>query len=189
MPDALEGSNQYISLARAADLSGQSAETLRAQAVRGRLRTIKIGRDHLTTRRWVHEYLVEARQRNKGRRRLPPVEMPVDGAHLSREMYMALGSAMAMVNGGHSSFPQSEWKTFLTALQTTLGPTWRVGAATLVHSASYHYRSLRVTHRPTLTRCVAKFCTPFDPDYQDYYMLYSVAINNPRSIGSPCHAS
>jgi hypothetical protein len=181
MSDALEGSNQYISLTRAADLSGQSVETLRAEAVRGRLRTVKIGRDHFTTRRWVHEYLTEARQRSEGPRRPTSKEMPVDDAHLSGELYMAIGSATAAVSGGHSSFPQSEWKTFLTALQTALGPAWRVGAATLVSAASYHYRSLRITHRPTHTRWVAKFCTPFDPDYQDYYMLYMVDVISPRA--------
>jgi hypothetical protein len=71
MPDELEGPNHYISLSHAAVLSGQSLDTLWAQAVRGRLRTVKIGRDYLTTRRWVHEYLMEADQRTKGRRRPP----------------------------------------------------------------------------------------------------------------------
>jgi hypothetical protein len=56
-----------------------------------------------------------------------------------------------------------------------------VGAATLVNAASYHYRSLRVTHRPTQARCVAKFSTPFDPDYQAYYMLHMVDVISPRA--------
>jgi hypothetical protein len=107
--------------------------------------------------------------------------MPVDDAHLSRELYMAIASAIAVVSGGHSSFPQAEWQTFLTALQTTLGPTWRVGTAPLVQPANSHHRSLRVTHRPTHASCVAKFCTPFDPEYQDHYMLYSLDIINPRA--------
>jgi hypothetical protein len=50
-------SDGYISLSRASELSGLSAETLRVHAIRGRLCTIRIGRDHLTTQRWLHEYL------------------------------------------------------------------------------------------------------------------------------------
>jgi hypothetical protein len=34
------------------------AEALRVHALRGRLSGIRIGRDHLTTRRWLHEHLM-----------------------------------------------------------------------------------------------------------------------------------
>lgn len=67
MAPSLEGPDDHISLIRAGQLSARNPDTLRVQAVRGRLRTVKIGRDHLTTRRWLHEYLVEAKGRDKGR--------------------------------------------------------------------------------------------------------------------------
>jgi hypothetical protein len=57
---ALEAPDVYISLTRAAELAGRRFEILRVQAVRGRLRTIKTGGEHLTTRRWLHEYLLRA---------------------------------------------------------------------------------------------------------------------------------
>lgn len=57
----LEGPDAHISLDRAAVLSGRSPETLRVLATRGRLRTVKRGRNYLTTRRWLHEYLLRAR--------------------------------------------------------------------------------------------------------------------------------
>ena len=65
MAGSLEGPEEYISLARAGELSGCNPDTLRVQAVRGRLRTVKIGRAHLTNRRWLHEYLVATGQRDK----------------------------------------------------------------------------------------------------------------------------
>ncbi len=55
----LGGTDDYLSLARAAELSGRKVETLRVQALRGGLRTIKTGREHFTTRRWLHEYLLQ----------------------------------------------------------------------------------------------------------------------------------
>ena len=63
----LEGPDDHISLVRAGKLTGRSPSTLRVQAARGRLRTVKISRDHLTTRRWLHDYLVGAERRDKGR--------------------------------------------------------------------------------------------------------------------------
>ena len=67
MTTVLETADEHISLIRAGELSGRDAGTLRVQAARGRLRTVKIGRDHLTTRRWLHEYLIQAKQGNSGR--------------------------------------------------------------------------------------------------------------------------
>ncbi len=57
MPAPLEAPDVSISLTRAAELSGRKVETLRMQAVRGRLRSVRQGREHFTTRRWLHEYL------------------------------------------------------------------------------------------------------------------------------------
>jgi hypothetical protein len=58
----LEPPDTYITLARAAQLSGLSAGTLRVLANprkgrRPRLQTVRPGHDRLTTRRWLHEYL------------------------------------------------------------------------------------------------------------------------------------
>ena len=67
MTEPLEEPDTYVSLDRAAELCARSPDTLRALAVRGRLRTVKIGRKHLTTRRWLHEYLMQASGRDQGR--------------------------------------------------------------------------------------------------------------------------
>jgi hypothetical protein len=64
----LEGADAPISLARAAQLSGLSAHTLRHQAAKGLLRVERLGREQWTTRRWLHAYLMEASERDKGRR-------------------------------------------------------------------------------------------------------------------------
>jgi hypothetical protein len=48
---------ELIGLTRAAELSGLSAGSLRIQARKGRLRTVKPSTDLLTTRVWLHEYL------------------------------------------------------------------------------------------------------------------------------------
>jgi hypothetical protein len=68
MKPELEPPDQYISLARAAALSGVSSTTLRHQARTGKLQTILFARDRATTRRWLHQYLMEAAERDKGRR-------------------------------------------------------------------------------------------------------------------------
>jgi hypothetical protein len=69
----LEGPDEYISLKRAGALSGVRPTTLRVQALAGKLRTVKLARDLLTTRRWLHEYLMAADERDKGARKpLPP---------------------------------------------------------------------------------------------------------------------
>ena len=64
--DPLEGPDDLITLARAAELSGLSAKakTLNEQIRKGRLRSVLFGRDRATTRRWLHEYL---RDRQGGR--------------------------------------------------------------------------------------------------------------------------
>jgi hypothetical protein len=56
----LEAPDALISLTRAAELAGRRRELLRVKAVRGELRTIKSGGEHLTTRRWLHDYLLRA---------------------------------------------------------------------------------------------------------------------------------
>ncbi len=53
-----EGPDDYIALAHAAELCGLSAGTLRNQALNGRLQTVKLAGNHVTTRRWLHAYLV-----------------------------------------------------------------------------------------------------------------------------------
>jgi hypothetical protein len=64
----LEGPDEYISLRRAGELSGVRPTTLRVQARGGKLRTVKLERDLLTTRRWLHAYLMAAAERDKGSR-------------------------------------------------------------------------------------------------------------------------
>ena len=57
---------------RASEISGVSVGTLRNQALAGKLRTVKPGHDQFTTRRWLHEYLLQASERDKGSRRPLP---------------------------------------------------------------------------------------------------------------------
>jgi hypothetical protein len=70
----LEEPDELISLARAAALSGLHAGTLRNQAIAGKLKSLKVARDHLTTRRWLHDYLT-ARETARGGR---PAALPAD---------------------------------------------------------------------------------------------------------------
>jgi hypothetical protein len=70
----LEKPDEYISLARAAELSGLKPGTLRNQALAGKLHCVVLARNRLTTRRWLHDYLVEATQRSRGRRLPLPAE-------------------------------------------------------------------------------------------------------------------
>jgi hypothetical protein len=68
MVAALEAPDTYITLRRASQLSGVSSGTLRVQANKGKLHTVRLGHDLLTTRRWLHAYLMEASERDRGRR-------------------------------------------------------------------------------------------------------------------------
>lgn len=68
----LEGPDEYISLARAAEISGLSPTTLRAQARAHKLRTVRTRREWFTTRRWLHAYLLGATRRDKGGRKPLP---------------------------------------------------------------------------------------------------------------------
>ena len=70
MHEPLEAPDQYISIARAAQLAGLSPVTLRIQVQRGKLHTVKLARDLLTTRRWLHDYLVN-RDDSRGAQPLP----------------------------------------------------------------------------------------------------------------------
>jgi hypothetical protein len=75
MPDtvvSLEGPDQHITLRRASELSGVKPNTLRIQAIAGKLHTVKPARDLFTTRRWLHEYLTAASERDKGARKPLP---------------------------------------------------------------------------------------------------------------------
>ena len=73
----LEPANAYISLRRAAELSGLADSTLRHQALARKLRTVKIAGVHLTTRSWLHEYLQRAEAQPTGtRKQLPPDYQP-----------------------------------------------------------------------------------------------------------------
>jgi excisionase family DNA binding protein len=49
--------NAYITIKEASRISGLDVSGLRAYARRGRLKAVKVGRDWLTTRRWLQEYL------------------------------------------------------------------------------------------------------------------------------------
>jgi hypothetical protein len=65
--------DQFISIARAAQLSDVSPHTLRNQARAGKLRTQKLGHDLVTNRRWLHEYLV-SRNAQRGRTKALPAD-------------------------------------------------------------------------------------------------------------------
>jgi hypothetical protein len=69
---SLEGPDEHITLARAAEISGLSPATLRKQARARKLRTVRSRREWLTTRRWLHEYLLAATRRDKGARKPLP---------------------------------------------------------------------------------------------------------------------
>jgi hypothetical protein len=61
MMGTLEGSDEYIMLDRAAELSGRSIHSIQERAFSRQLRTVKVGQKRVTTRRWLHEYLEQAR--------------------------------------------------------------------------------------------------------------------------------
>jgi hypothetical protein len=69
----LEPVDQFISIARAAQLADVSPHTLRNQARAGKLRTQKLGHDLVTSRRWLHEYLM-SRDTQRGRTKPLPVD-------------------------------------------------------------------------------------------------------------------
>jgi hypothetical protein len=69
MPE-LEGPDELIPLQRAAEIAGLSDPTLQGRAHQGKLRTICDGQRFLTTRRWLHEYLM-SRPHASGRKPLP----------------------------------------------------------------------------------------------------------------------
>jgi hypothetical protein len=69
----LEGPDEYITLARAAQIAGLAPTTLRNQALAGWLRTVRPGHDRLTTRRWLHAYL---RTRGTHHRGATPKALP-----------------------------------------------------------------------------------------------------------------
>jgi hypothetical protein len=66
----LEGPDELIPLPRAAEIAGLAEQSLAGWARLGRLRTIREGQRYLTTRRWLHEYLL-SRHRVSGRKPLP----------------------------------------------------------------------------------------------------------------------
>ena len=73
----LEPADKMITLTRAAEIAGLSADTLRDAAREGRLGAEMPGNEYLTTRRWLHRYLA-------GRKRgvvkpLPPNYPQVEG--------------------------------------------------------------------------------------------------------------
>jgi hypothetical protein len=84
--EGLEPVDTYITLARAGQISGLSPETLRKQAHprKGqppRLRTVRLGHDRLTTRRWLHEYLMGRDERNQHAAPLPDDYVPPEVPH------------------------------------------------------------------------------------------------------------
>lgn len=77
MNTRLEAPDAYISIARAAQLAGLSPKTLSVQIWRGKLRTVKLAHDRLTTRRWLHEYLAHRDTSRGGQPApLPPIYVP-----------------------------------------------------------------------------------------------------------------
>ena len=68
MESTLEPPDELITLQRAAELSGVSVGTLRIQARAGKLAAKQLAYTWFTTRRWLHAYLLEASQRDKGSR-------------------------------------------------------------------------------------------------------------------------
>jgi hypothetical protein len=83
----LEGPDELITLRRAGELSGVSQDTLRHQSIAGKLHTRKVGtRMLMTTRRWLHTYLREASERDKGRRKpLPDGYVPPEDSKPAAE--------------------------------------------------------------------------------------------------------
>jgi hypothetical protein len=72
--EELEEPAQLITLQRASELSGVAAATLANQARSGKLRTVKVtARMRMTTRVWLHQYLM-ARDPRRGR----PAPLPPD---------------------------------------------------------------------------------------------------------------
>ena len=69
---ALEGPDDLITLHRAAEFSGLSVNTVRTQIRKGRLQVKRIGHERLTTRRWLHDYLMERDDTFKQSAPLPP---------------------------------------------------------------------------------------------------------------------
>lgn len=70
----LEAPDEPITLQRAAAISGLAPNTLRVAAQDGRLTASRIGRDWLTTRRQLHQYL---RGRSRGAIKPVPVDYPI----------------------------------------------------------------------------------------------------------------
>ncbi len=57
--EQLEAPDEPISLVRAAELAGLSPNTIRAQVRKRRLQVFRYGHERLTTRRLLHQYLME----------------------------------------------------------------------------------------------------------------------------------
>jgi hypothetical protein len=68
MDNELPALDELIPLSRAAALCGLSVFTLKVQAQRGKLQTVRPGRERLTTRRWLRCYL-NKRDTRRGSRR------------------------------------------------------------------------------------------------------------------------
>lgn len=75
----LEGADQLITLARAAEIAGLVPASLRQRAIAGRLRTVRPARDSFTTRRWLHEYLTSRTGRPDRAAPLPPTYLAPEG--------------------------------------------------------------------------------------------------------------
>ncbi|HWE64017.1 MAG TPA: hypothetical protein VHB98_20065 [Chloroflexota bacterium] len=75
-PLPLEGPDDRITIKRAAQISGRAPETLRRHAYRGSLHTIQVGRVRMTTRRWLHEYLMPRGETDEHAPPLPPAYVP-----------------------------------------------------------------------------------------------------------------
>jgi hypothetical protein len=71
MPE-LEGPDEYITVRRAAQISGLSGDTLSRAGHTGRLQMVQVGWHRYTTRRMLHRYLMSRTEHGGPRKPLPP---------------------------------------------------------------------------------------------------------------------
>lgn len=62
---AYDINSSFLSLSEAAEIAGLSATTLKLQVHNGKLRAKKVGRNWVTTRAWLREYLLSRRYNAK----------------------------------------------------------------------------------------------------------------------------
>jgi len=75
-----EPKNKYISLAEASGKSSYSQEYLSLRARQGKLKAKKVGRDWVTTKEWLDEYLVKVQQGAEAVKRVKTEYFSLQGA-------------------------------------------------------------------------------------------------------------